>query len=102
MNAKQDEITRKAQEAAKAAAPAKGSGGNTSGRIVLPNGEMRADYIHRRYYDDKVDRGTIVREINHMYEQIGDTDTVVQYQAVYSATKGDDPRVQAGQADQPV
>lgn len=83
------DLTKQAQEEVAAGATTTGQGR----AVVLPNGERRVDYIHRRYYDDKIGRGDIVKEINRIYELADDKETKVQYQIVYAATKSkEDPR----------
>ncbi len=49
--------------------------------IVLPNGEKRADYIRRRYYDDEVERSAIAKELSEMQKKD------VPYQIVFASTK---------------
>ena len=60
--------------------------------IVLPNGEKRADYIRRRFYEDDAPRGQIIREINQMnQEKHGSDYRRLNPSAVYQATRGTKP-----------
>lgn len=49
--------------------------------VVLKNGERRIDYIHRRYYDEGIERGPIAKELTEMQGE------KVAYQIVFAATK---------------
>ena len=56
--------------------------------VILPNGEKRADYIRRRFYEDEAPRGQIIREINQMnQEKYGDTYKRLNPSTVYQATR---------------
>jgi len=48
--------------------------------VILPNGELRAEFIRRRYYDESKTRSEIVKELKEM-------DHEVPYQVVFAATK---------------
>ena len=55
---------------------------STRGRsVVLEGGEKRADYIRRRFYDDKIKRADIVKELKEKFNH------EVPYQIVFQATK---------------
>lgn len=49
--------------------------------VILANGERRVDYIRRRFYDDKIERGAIKKELKEKF------DHEVAYQIVFQATK---------------
>ncbi len=49
--------------------------------VVLKNGERRIDYIHRRYYDEGIERGPIAKELTELQGE------KVAYQIVFAATK---------------
>ncbi len=49
--------------------------------VILSNGQKRAEYIRNRYYDDKVSRSDIVKELKEKFNH------EVPYQIVFQATK---------------
>jgi hypothetical protein len=69
-------------------------------RIVLPNGEARADYIRRRW-SEKASRSEITKELNT--PELNPSGVKVPYQIVFQATKGKeggpDPKVEAPAAE---
>ena len=69
------------------------SRGRAGGRITLPNGQLRSEYIRRRFLDG-VSNSDIRREIEHMVQSeareqgVAEPDLPkVAYQSVYAVTK---------------
>ncbi len=81
-------VTEAPAEAKSAEAEAPKTADGRGKKIMLPNGEFRLGYIHRRYYIDggaehTVKRGDIARELSEL------TGKTVAYQIVFAATKTD-------------
>ena len=80
------------------------SGSETSRRnapVILPNGERRADYIRRRFYDDGIARGQVLREINQMNQDAhGSHYKRLNPSVIYQATRAQKTS-DAGEASRP-